>query len=252
MRSPVLAMLWENWRLTRVEAAQRLAQGIVVGSAALTLAHSTDRTHGVSRSILSSMHACSLWFSIAKLNGGRFMDGYKPGFPLYLLYTRPVPTVTFVGVAMAYDAVSAVVVYLVSAALLRFAFGQPLPLFSVAVCLVAYHFAHSCVQWSTRNRVVQWIGSMAPSCRSSLCSGSRAGVAAAGRVLARRERTDGPGWRRVVRPHGRRGGAAAPRRRAGSHAPGRWHGADSRTGSPACSGSRVPPRPRRGRRCGST
>ena len=29
MRSPVVAMLWENWRLTRVEAAWRLVLGIV-------------------------------------------------------------------------------------------------------------------------------------------------------------------------------------------------------------------------------
>ena len=35
MHSPVLAMLWENWRLTRVEAAQRLVQGIVLAAAVL-------------------------------------------------------------------------------------------------------------------------------------------------------------------------------------------------------------------------
>jgi hypothetical protein len=50
--------------------------------------------------------------------------------------------------------------YLVSAALLGFAFGQSFPLFSVAVCLVSYHLAAACIQWSTRNRIVQWIGSM--------------------------------------------------------------------------------------------
>ena len=31
MRSPIVAMLWENWRLTRVEAGLRLGQGIVAG-----------------------------------------------------------------------------------------------------------------------------------------------------------------------------------------------------------------------------
>jgi hypothetical protein len=35
LRSPVVAMLWENWRLTRVEAAWKLAVGIVAGMAAL-------------------------------------------------------------------------------------------------------------------------------------------------------------------------------------------------------------------------
>ena len=35
MRSPIVAMLWENWRLTRVEAAQRVGLGLVAGSAAI-------------------------------------------------------------------------------------------------------------------------------------------------------------------------------------------------------------------------
>ena len=65
--------------------------------------------------ILLSQYAF-FYMSIAKLNGGRFMDGYKPGFPLYLLYPRPVATAAFVGVAMAYDAITNVAMYLVTAA----------------------------------------------------------------------------------------------------------------------------------------
>jgi hypothetical protein len=158
LRSPVVAMLWEHWRLTRVEATQRLALGIVAGSAALVLLGDAGAT--VAFWILILQHGF-LYFSIAKLNGGRFMDGYRPGFPLYLLYTRPVSTVTFVGVAMAYDALTCAALYIASAALLGFAFGQPLPLFSATVCLVAYHCAYVCVQYSTRSRVLQWIGATA-------------------------------------------------------------------------------------------
>ncbi len=157
LRSPIAAMLWENWRLTRIEAAQRTGLGLVAGSAALTF---FDAGATYAFWILILCHAF-IWFSVAKLNGGRFMDGYKPGFPLHLLYTRPIPTVVFVGVAMAYDAISCVALYLASAALLGLAFGQPLPLFSVALYLVAAHLAYACVQWSTRNRVVQWVGSIA-------------------------------------------------------------------------------------------
>lgn len=157
MRSPIVAMLWENWRLTRVEAAQRLGLGLVVGSAALVL---FDNGATIAFWILILLNAF-FWFAIARLNGGQFMDGYKPGFPLYLLYTRPVPTSVFVSVAMAYDAVSCIALYVISAAVLGFAFGQPLPLFSVALPLVAFHLACTCVQWSTRDRVVQWLGSVA-------------------------------------------------------------------------------------------
>jgi hypothetical protein len=153
MNSAVVALLWENWRLSRVEAAQRLAIGLVAASAVLAL---SDNGATVAFWILIAMHAF-LYFSIAKLNGGRFMDGYKPGFQLHLLYTRPVPTAVFVGVGMAYDALSCTALYLVSAALLRFAFDEPLPLFSVTVLLVSYHLAYLAAQWATRNRVVQFI-----------------------------------------------------------------------------------------------
>ena len=154
--APIVAMLWENWRLSRVEAGQRLGLGLVAGSAALVW---FDAGAIIAFWILIAVHAY-FWFSISKLNGGRFTDGYKPGFPLYLLFARPVPTAAFVGVAMVYDAISCVALYLVSAALLGFAFGQPLPLFSVALYLVVFHLACTCLQWSTRSRVVQWTGSI--------------------------------------------------------------------------------------------
>ena len=83
---PIVALLWENWRLTRIEAGQRLALGIVLGSAALTMSGSGAI---VAFWILFALHAV-FCLSIAKLNGGRFMDGYKPGFPFYLLHaSRP-------------------------------------------------------------------------------------------------------------------------------------------------------------------
>jgi hypothetical protein len=150
-------MLWEHWQLTRVEAAQRLGLGLVAGSAALVLFDDAGAT--IAFWILIALHGF-FYFSIAKLNGGRFMDGYKPGFPLYLLYTRPVSTIAIVGVGMTYDAISCAALYVVSAAVLGFAFDQPLPLLSGAVCLVAYHLVSLCVQWSTRNKVAQWIGSI--------------------------------------------------------------------------------------------
>ena len=150
--APIAAMVWEQWRLTRAEAAVRLSLGIVGGSAALALSPA-----GATIAFWTLIVANAFfWFSISKLNGGKFSDGYKPGFPLYLLYSRPVSTVTIVCVAMVYDAISCTALYLVSAALLMFAFGQSLPLLSMALFLVSYHLACTCIQWATRSRVVQW------------------------------------------------------------------------------------------------
>jgi hypothetical protein len=154
-RSPILAMLWENWRLTRGEAAWRLSLGLVGGSAALAL---SDSGATIAVWVLLSQHGL-FWMSIAKLTGGRFIDGYRPGFPLHLLYTRPVRTSVIVGVAMGYDAVSGAAMYVASAALLGFAFGQTLPVLSMAVLIVVFHMVCTFVQWSARSRVLQWLGS---------------------------------------------------------------------------------------------
>ena len=157
MRSPIVAMLWESWLLTRVEAAVRLGLGIVAASGALFL---FDASATAALSILIVVNAF-WWFSIAKVNGGRFLSGYKSGFPLRLLYTRPVRTVVLVGVAMVYDALSCAALYFVSAAVVGFALGQPLPLLSVTVWIVAFHLCLICCQWSTRSRVVLLLGTIA-------------------------------------------------------------------------------------------
>jgi hypothetical protein len=153
LRSPIAALLWENWRLTRVEAAQRLGLSVVAGSGAMLM----FGNGAVAAFWIILTQYAFIYMSIAKLNGGRFMDGYKPGFPLYLLYPRPVATASFVGVAMAYDAITNVAMYVATACLLMLVFGKPFPLLPMAVLLVAFHLAYMCVQWSTRSRVVQWI-----------------------------------------------------------------------------------------------
>ncbi|HEX6637604.1 MAG TPA: hypothetical protein VF033_08095 [Steroidobacteraceae bacterium] len=156
LHSPLGAMLWENWRLTRVEMAQRLGLGVLGGAAALQLMD--DGTHAAFW-IVFVLNAF-IYMSVAKLNGGRFLDGYKPGFPFHLLYTRPVRTSVLVGVAAAYDTLTAVALYLVTIGVLMLLFGQQLPLLPIAALIVALHVVYICIQWSTRSRTLQWIGSM--------------------------------------------------------------------------------------------
>ena len=163
MRSPVVAMLWENWRVTRVEAVQRLVQGILLTAAVLVGAAafgSIGRDPVRWALFLLVMTYVPLWMSVARLNGGRFMDGYRPGYPFYFLYTRPVRTFVLVGAPMAYNVASVAVLYVVSALILRATFGYPFPLLPLAVWLVAAHIAQWAVQWGTRSKAVQWVGSI--------------------------------------------------------------------------------------------
>ena len=168
MHSPVLAMLWENWRLTRLEAANRLALGIVGGSAVLVsfqavAENAATRDFGATITLgVITFTTFPLWLSISMPKGGRFLDGYRPGFPLSLLYTRPVRTAVLVGVPMAYLAALAAAVYLVSALVLRWTFGYPFPLLPVAALIAASHVTQAAGDWSTRSKVVQWLGTFGP------------------------------------------------------------------------------------------
>ena len=161
MRSPVHAMLWENWRLTRVEAAWHLALGIVAASAVLAVfaavpTNEAARDFGAVIALtLIVMPNILGWFSINNLNVER------PGFPFYLLYTRPVRTAVAVGVPMAYWAAASAALYLVSALLLRITSGYAFPLLSVAAWIAALNLSSTAVNWSIRNLVVRILAGLA-------------------------------------------------------------------------------------------
>jgi hypothetical protein len=156
-------MLWENWRLTRNESAQRLVQGFLLSGAALAWFAGFGRAGNDSARFalfLLGMTYMPMWISVARLNGGRFMDGYRPGYPFYFLYTRPVRTFVLVGAPMAYNVGLTVALYIVSALVLRQAFGSPFPVLPLAAMLAAFHVAQWAAQWGTSSKAVQWCGSI--------------------------------------------------------------------------------------------
>jgi len=168
MRSPVVAMLWENWRLTRVEVAWRLALGIVGAAAVMVLSAAVasnllEKREAVRDS--GALIALALiifpnllnWLSINQLNG------WRPGFPFHLLYTRPVRTTVLVGVPMAYLTVASMSIYFISALLLRGTFGYSFPLLRAAAWIAALNVVLTATNWSSRKRVVQMLTGMATS-----------------------------------------------------------------------------------------
>jgi hypothetical protein len=280
LRSPIVAMLWELWRLTRAEIAWRLALPIGAGVTALLLgaAFGPPRYQDVAN-INDAIAAFALivivlpqlvpWTSIAKLNGS------QPGFPFYLAYTRPVRTLVIVGLPMAYFTAVSSAIYLVSAIVLRVTSGYAFPLLPVAAWLAALSWVGTAAAWSTRNRVVQMMRDDVCPCENS-CHGdgspdrsgdpgqfrlASASVADAVRLAAHRLRVGCFDWPGIFRRHGCHG-QVRPSRRFGSagcipRAPRALADvitglqmADCGTGSSACSAFRVPPRRRRGRKCG--
>jgi hypothetical protein len=163
MRSPIVAILWETWRLTRVEAAWKLVFGIGGGLAVLALCAAfapadnakryediMDNGAAIAMVLLVLPHLVS-WLSLAKLNGGR------PGFPLYLHYTRPVRTAVIVGLPMAFLTAVSSAVYLVSALLLRMISDYAFPLLPVAAWIAALTVVVLAATWSIRNRTFQML-----------------------------------------------------------------------------------------------
>ena len=160
MRSPVSALLWELWRVTRAEVAWKLALPISGALAALGLgaAFAPPDNPAAYQGVNDTVAALALilivvphlvaWISVAKLNGA------VPGFPLSLTYTRPVRTAVIVAVPMAYLTAMSSAIYLVSALVLRLISGYAFPLLSVAAWIAALTMIFLAAGWSTRSRVI--------------------------------------------------------------------------------------------------
>ena len=161
LRSPVAAILWELWRVTRTEIAWKLALPIGAGLAAVaagaalappegpkTFDDARDNFAALALLLIVMPHLFG-WLSIAKLNGS------QPGFPLYLMYTRPVRTAMIVGLPLAYLTAVSSAIYLVSAIVLRIASGHAFPLMAVAVWMAAFTVITLAGTWSTRIRAIQ-------------------------------------------------------------------------------------------------
>jgi hypothetical protein len=149
MRSPFHALLWEIWRVTRVEAAWKFVVGtggavVIMGLSSSSSEVVKDSSAALAFVLIAIPHLVG-WLSPAKLNNGR------PGFPLYLHYTRPVRTTVIVGVPMAYLTALSAAMYLVSALLLRVTSGYAFPLLPVAAWIAALTLISAAAFWSTRS-----------------------------------------------------------------------------------------------------
>ena len=156
-----VVLLWEIWRVTRVEAAWKLAFGIVgplvvlaLGAAfapadnATRYARIMDDSAAIALMLLVLPHVVG-WPYLSRLNGGR------PGFPLSLHYTRPVLTPVIVGLPMVYLTVVSSAIYLLSALLLRVTSNFAFPLLPVAAWIAALTLVWAAATWSTRSKAIQ-------------------------------------------------------------------------------------------------
>ena len=269
MRSPIVAMLWEIWRVTRVEAAWKLALGIVGGTGrtgpvrCLCAAECESRGHqGRRRGDRPHPHRpaalrgvavdCEAQWRATRLSALSPLhpsgsDGSHRRPPDGVSHRRVVGDIPRVGASPEGD-----LGLCVPAAARRRVDRGPHPGPGGGE-LVDPQQDDPGAGDDVCHRESLWVGHASPyrSGDPGQLRLASASVADAVRLPAHRLRVDRADWPGIFRRHGRQGGAAASRRCAGGH-----H-SDSRrriagTGSSACSGSRVPPRLRRGLKCGWT
>jgi hypothetical protein len=158
MRSPLVAMLWELWRVTRTEAAWKLAIAIV-GSVCALILFTVLLPEKKEAGVVISMIFLVLPHTFTGVSLG-FLSAGRPGFPLRLLYTRPVRTSVIVGLPMAYLAAASAVTYLVSALVVRLTLDYPIPLLPVAAWIVAFNLIQLANNWSARRTAVMHLAGM--------------------------------------------------------------------------------------------
>ena len=151
MRSPVHALLWELWRLSRFEIICRIVgMSVLWGNmfyGANILNPGVAAGSYLTFPVFMMMVGLSL-FSAMWMNS---FDNKQHGFHFYLGFTRPISTPLLVVVPMVYIACISAVCYLVPAALLRVLFDAPFPLFPAAALVAAATAGFVMAVWSSQD-----------------------------------------------------------------------------------------------------
>jgi len=157
MRSPGQAMLWEIWRVTRVEAGWKLALGTVGALTALIWTAAFAPPGNPTKTTDFGAVVALTFIVMPQFVGWLFLprlNGHRPGFPLRLQFTNPVRTAFMVGVPMAYLTIVPAAAYLASALLLRAIYDYPFPLLPVAAWIAVLNLVLTASHWSARKTSV--------------------------------------------------------------------------------------------------
>jgi hypothetical protein len=146
MRTPVMAMLWESWRLTWRQVIFFAVLASFSGWAMLAGASNRLDRGGYVVFMLLVLVSVMALMSMCVVNGRAVA-----GFPYPLAFGRPVRTSLLVAVPMFYRAVVCAAIYALPTVALRAAFEVPFPLLPVAALLAASATLFLASTWLTRD-----------------------------------------------------------------------------------------------------
>jgi len=161
MRSPVHALLWELWRLSRWEIVFRIVGVSVLWGS--TFYFVDIATPGAEESLYLTFPVLLLLLVTSMFSGLwlNSFDNRQHGFHFYLGFTRPISTPLLVAIPMVYIACTAALCYLVPAALLRVLFDAPFPLFPVAALVAAACAGFVMAVWSSQTILARGLSFLA-------------------------------------------------------------------------------------------
>lgn len=153
MRAPVVAMLWEWWRITYRQVLFFGVLALAGGWSVLARTGSDPRGAFVVFMLIVSLAPAG---AMAAWSRNPFA-----GYPLPLAFVRPVSTRLLVGVPMAYMAFICAAIYAVPAIVLRIGLGAPLPVAPVAALLAVAMALFCASNWFTRGKAKRLLATVA-------------------------------------------------------------------------------------------
>ena len=148
MRTPVRALIWELWRISRWDLIFRAAGGSVFVVAAFWFVQTgRDGIEPIAGFTLLVLAGTSVF-------SGTWMEGFEnrqTGFYFHLGYSRPISTRLLVVIPMAYIACTSALSFLIPTTLLRLLFEVPFPFLPAVALIVTATTCLVAAAWSSAN-----------------------------------------------------------------------------------------------------
>ncbi len=145
MRSPHQAMLWELWRVSRLELLLRFAGVLAFVLLVLVMAANMS---GPERLVIRGIVVLVLGVACAMSSTWMSaLDNQQTGFSFRLGFTRPISTLQLVAIPMAYSVLWAMLGYFLSALLAWWLLGQSVPIAGPAAIIGCIVCIMICTTW---------------------------------------------------------------------------------------------------------
>ena len=156
---PVHAMMWELWRISRLELLFRILSPAILWSYIFWL---LGPQQNIGEAPLLTIPVFMLTV-VTSLFSGLWMntfDNTNNGFNFYLGFSRPIRTAMLVTIPMVYISCDAALCYFIPIGFLCLAFHVPLPLFSVAALIATVCAVFIMAVWSAQSRPAKAVNLM--------------------------------------------------------------------------------------------